>query len=163
MKILVVVFWNPNNTEYIREYFLSLEKLLTEGRQLFFVTTFDTGEAYKEKIEGLKKATRYCFENGFSHMLILGEGIFINEDDLEKLVVQKQSVTMSMKDTLNCCLLKTAVLRTYPFVYAGEFSSPDRLWLKLVKQKGIKLSFTSGIKHVYLESVVGLTTNERSF
>lgn len=161
MKILITSFWNPKNTKYSSEYFFGLKDLLSEQHELFLITVYNTEEIYKEKIEGLRKATLYCFENGFSHILILNEGMVIKKEDFNKICLSKQTVSLSSKDTLNCSLIKSALLRNYPFIYAGEYSSPDRMWLKLLKQKGVKTSFISGIKPVYLDSVVCSTTEEK--
>lgn len=158
MKILITSFWNPKNTKYSREYFFGLNSLLSGQHELFLITVYDTDEVYKEKIEGLKKASFYCFKNDFTHLLILNEGMVLKKEDFDKICSSKRTVSLSTKDTLNCSLIKSALLRNYPFIYAGEFSSPDRMWLKLLKQKGVKTSFIGGIKPVYLDNVVCTTT-----
>ena len=83
MKLLIVNFWDPKNTQYFGKYADAIDTLFRSLESVeLFSTTISKGaeEPVKEKVEGLKRAVGHATKNDFDRLLVLGEGNVLTKD-----------------------------------------------------------------------------------
>lgn len=156
MKLLIVNFWDPENTKYFGKYSDAIDILvrsLKESEVFSIGVSKKAEELLKEKIDGLQRAIKHAKTNNFDRLFILGEGVVLTPIEFQKMVEVDSEVVLTKNEDFSCCLIRVRILEVCPIPYMGEFSPSDKMWLKLLKQNGIKTSTIGGIKTVCLNEL----------
>jgi len=156
MKLLIVNFWDPENTKYFGRYSDAIDILvrsLKESEVFSIGVSKGAEEPLKEKIGGLQRAIKHAKTNNFDRLFILGEGVVLTPIEFQKMVEVDSEVVLTKNEDFSCCLIRVRTLEVYPIPYMGEFSPPDKMWLKLLRQNSIKISIIGGVKTVCLNEL----------
>lgn len=156
MKLLIVNFWDPENTKYFGKYSDAIDILVRtlKDSEIFSIAfSREAEEPLKEKVGGLQRAIEHAKVNSFDRLFILGEGIILTPTEFQKMAEIDSEVVLTKKEDFSCCLIRVRTLEVYPIPYLGEFSPPDKMWLKLLRQNGIKISIINGVKTVCLSEL----------
>lgn len=156
MKLLIANFWDPEDTKHFGKYADMIDILvrsLKEAKLFFVGINKNAEEPLKEKVHGLERVIDYAKTDGFDRLLVLGEGVVLTPIEFRKMVEVDSDVVLTKKEDFSCCLVKVKILKVHPFAYLGELNPPDKMWLKILKQNGIKLSVINGVKPVYLNEL----------
>ncbi len=153
MKLLIVNFWDPENTKIYGRYSDAIDILVRslEDVEVFsIVVSKEADEPLKEKIAGLKRAVEHAIKNVFDRILVLGQSVVLSPGDFDKMAKSDSEIVLTKKGDFSCCLIRVGLLSVFPIAYTGEFTPPDKMWLKFLRQNDIKISIISSVKPVYL-------------
>lgn len=156
--VLIATAWWPTKTHCFAEYAKGVTRMLgiKEADVQLFIATHLHESKYGSNIGALQQAERWALEYDFTHLLVLDADIVLPAEGLHCMLSADKSVVLAGRghgeglgrfnteaenqgQGWGCTLITTKTLREVPLstAYAGDYLSPDRMWLKRVEQQGI--------------------------